>query len=138
MITVGEIMKSKYQTISPDISVRDAAKKMAELEIGMVVVVSEDKRSIVGIFSERDVMKKVVAKGLPYEHATVANLMTTNVVTVEKKADVLDAWRMMKDGKFRHLPVVGAQGEIVGVLGARDILDYLANNGQLIDLLAKR
>jgi CBS domain-containing protein len=117
---INSIMSPKIYTVEPDCTIRDAAAKMSELRIGAVIVGTPS--DMAGIISERDIMNKVVALGLAPETATVKELMTRNILTVNVNSNENTALRLMEEKVIRHLPVVDDQGICVGMLGIRDIL----------------
>ncbi|HYS55046.1 MAG TPA: CBS domain-containing protein [Thermoanaerobaculia bacterium] len=101
-------------------SVRDAAKMMSEKNVGAVAVL--DSGRLVGIFSERDLMKRVVAAGLNPEKTTVANVMTKDLVVGKPTDDINAALQKMHSVGCRHLPVVDS-GNLVGMVSLRDLLE---------------
>jgi len=105
-------------TVAPDLSVRDACHALNRLDIGAVAVV-EDGR-LVGILSERDVMRKCIGGNRRTDETSVAEIMTTDPATIEADASLADAFRVMTQGRFRHLPVTDG-GRLVAMLSIRDI-----------------
>ncbi|NBC32909.1 MAG: CBS domain-containing protein [Alphaproteobacteria bacterium] len=104
-------------TLGPETSVRHAAAVMLEAGIGAVPVVENGK--LTGIFSERDVMNRVVAKGLDTDTTIIGDVMTWTPITIGSHLSMTGALHMMQEAGIRHLPVV--DGEIVvGILSARD------------------
>jgi len=101
-------------------TVRDAARMMSEKNVGAVAVL--DSGRLVGIFSERDLMKRVVAAGLNPEKTTVANVMTKDLVVSKPSDDINDALQKMHSMGCRHLPVVDG-GNLVGMVSLRDLLE---------------
>lgn len=114
----------KHQTIvtlPADTTVRDAAMEMAQRRIGAVLVVQGG--SMVGIFTERDGLFRVLAQGLDPAATTLAEVMTRNVMTIAPDRPLLQALHIMHENGFRHLPVV--QGGVPrGIISIRDALDY--------------
>lgn len=104
----------------PDISVRAAARLMAERSVGALLMVRDN--TLVGIFSERDVMNKVVAAGLDPDQTAVSEVMVRHVVTISPERRLAEALHMMREGFFRHVPVVDAQNRPLGMVSARDAL----------------
>lgn len=100
--------------------VRDVARLMTELNIGATAVVDSGK--LVGIFSERDIMSRVVAAGLNPEETTVAKVMTKDIVVGAPAEDIEDALRKMHAVGCRHLPIVD-KGSLVGFISLRDLLE---------------
>ena len=99
--------------------VRDVAKKMSDRNVGAVAVLDSGK--LVGLFSERDLMTRVVAPGLNPEKTAVSAVMTRNIVFAEPVDDVESALQKMYRVGCRHLPVVD-RGNLVGMISLRDLL----------------
>lgn len=110
-------------SIAPDASARDAAKLMAQGNVGAVVVLDDSK--LAGIVSERDIICRAVAQDRPLDGTTVAEIMTADPDTVDVDAAVSAAIAKKLGDRFRHLPVL--QGNtVVGLLSFRDIpAEYL-------------
>src|SRR5437016_12512286 len=104
MTTVADLMVKDVLTVDPADSIGEAAEKMNEANVGAVVVV-EDLARIVGIVTERDLLRAVAARARAAE-ARVRNWMTPDPVTIEPDTTVEDAAGIMFDNNFRHLPVV--------------------------------
>ena len=98
-----------------------AAQRMAGWGIGAVTVL--DGERLVGIFSERDVMTRVVSRGLAPEATPVSDVMTRNPVVVDAHATVEQCLRIMSQAKCRHLPVV-SDGNLIGIVSIRDLLQF--------------
>lgn len=103
---------------APEISVQEAAVQMSTRNVGAILLVKNDK--LVGIFSERDVMKKVVAAGLNPATTTVASVMVEHVETITADRPLAEALHMMREGGFRHVPVLDAQNRPIGIVSSRD------------------
>jgi CBS domain-containing protein len=104
---------------APTENVRDVARRMSDRNIGAVAVLQDGK--LVGMFSERDVMSRVVAAGLNPESTLVENVMTRNLVVAGPIDDVSSAMQKMHSLGCRHLPVV-QDGNLVGMISLRDLL----------------
>ena len=116
--TVRDIMTYRQvQTRPPEASVRDASRVMAERNVGSVLVVEEDR--LVGIFTERDVLRRVLGAGLDPDHTPLAQVMTRDPDTIRPGDSVCDVIRRMDEFGYRHLPVVEG-GRVVGVVSTRD------------------
>lgn len=121
MKQIAEIIEDQVLTvIDPSLSVRNAAQKMAEKNIGAVAVVASGK--LAGIFSERDLMARVVAKGLDPDGTTVDDVMSKDLVIADPSDDLDDALEKMYSIHARHLPVV-QNGKLVGMVSIRDLLE---------------
>jgi len=121
MKTIGEIIQGHplFHVKSSD-TVRDVATMMSDKNVGAVAVL--DSGRLVGIFSERDLMKRVVAEGLNPEKTSVVKVMTKDLVVGRPGDDINDALQKMHSIGCRHLPVVDA-GTLVGMISLRDLLE---------------
>lgn len=106
----------------PQETVRAAALKMRAQRVGCVVVVEGKK--IAGIFTERDLLNRVVAEGLDPSAVTVADVMTPNPITIEASDPLNKAFSLLADGRFRHLPVT-EKGELAGICSLTDLAKVL-------------
>jgi CBS domain-containing protein len=114
--TVADLMVRNVLTVEPSDTIGEAAEKMDAANVGAVVVV-EDMVRIVGIVTERDLMRAVAARARAAE-ARVRQWMTPNPVTIEPETSVEDAAQVMFDNNFRHLPVV-KDGRPLGIVSLR-------------------
>ncbi len=105
---------------APDISVAEAARRMAKKRVGALIVVRDD--AIAGIFTERDIAFRVVARSLDPETTKVGDVMTPSPHTIEADEPFGAALIVMHDHGFRHLPVVEG-GKLVGIVSARSAMD---------------
>jgi CBS domain-containing protein len=99
--------------------VRKVAERMSEKNVGAVAVLDAGK--LVGVFSERDLMGRVVARGLSPEKTSVEEVMTRSIIVAEPGDDIDSALQKMNSIGCRHLPVVQA-GKLVGMISLRDLL----------------
>jgi CBS domain-containing protein len=114
------IERKKLLTAPPDTTVSMAAKLMAGRKVGAVMVVAEQK--LVGIFTERDAVNRVIAQDLDVQTTPLAEVMTADPVTVGPDKSFGYALLMMHENGFRHLPVM-EDGKLVGIVSARNALD---------------
>jgi CBS domain-containing protein len=114
------IEQAKTVTAPSATTVRTAAQLMAAKRVGAVMVV--DDRSLVGIFTERDIAYRVVALGLDPEATLLAQVMTREPVTVGPDELFGQALHVMHEHGFRHLPVLEG-GKPIGIVSARSALD---------------
>jgi CBS domain-containing protein len=103
----------------PNENVRQVARRMSDRNIGAVAVLDGGK--LVGVFSERDIMTRVVAQGLDADTTSVAEVMTREIVIADRGEDVNAALQKMSSLGCRHLPVVD-DGNLVGMISLRDLL----------------
>ena len=112
--------KGKLLTAPPEITVSDAARLMANRNVGAIVVVEGER--LVGIFTERDVVFRVVARGRDVQTTRVADAMTRAPLTVDPNKTFGHALLMMHENGFRHVPVI-ENGRPIGIVSARNALD---------------
>ena len=118
---VREIMVTGVVTITPDRAVAEAAKLMEEKRIGSVVVVQNNK--VVGIITERDFLR-LAAAGYDAKTTKVRDGMTKPPIVCEPSMKIADVYALMRNRRVRHLPVVGKNGELVGIVGFRDLITH--------------
>lgn len=106
--------------ISTADKVREVARRMSEWNIGAVAVLDDER--LAGVFSERDLMARVVAKGLDPDATAVAAVMTRDLVVASPDDDYDDALQKMHAVGSRHLPVV-ENGKLIGMISLRDLLE---------------
>ena len=104
--------------LPPEATVRGACQRMRERYVGSVLV-TDERDHLVGIFTERDAVCRVLAEGRDADRTTLAKVMTTEVASVSPQATALDALRLMQDGGFRHVPVVAGR-RVVGIVSYTD------------------
>ena len=119
---VSELMSSPPITVKPNITVREAAEIMVENNIGSLIVVDE-KESLIGIVTVRDIIREVVAKGLPPDKVKVEEIMTRNIYYVLSDDTIRRAVEIMSERGIGHLPVIDPNTyKLVGVVSKTDIL----------------
>ena len=118
---VGTVMSIRIVSVEPGASVREAISKMMEEHIGAVAVC--DGTHLVGIFSERDVLR-LAAEGANFHDLRVGDVMTTRLVTASSDTSIVDAAHLMGEHKIRHLPIVEGDN-LIGMIGIRDVLRTL-------------
>ncbi len=113
---------SDVHSISPNVTVYEALEKLADKDIGALVVM--DGPELVGVLSERDYVRKVFIKGRSSKEMMVHEIMSSPVVTVNVSTTVDECMRQMTDERCRHLPVV-EQGRVVGVVSIGDLVNWI-------------
>jgi CBS domain-containing protein len=120
MRTIREIIRNqRVLTLPPDVSVRVAARAMAEHRVGSVMVLEHDK--LVGIITERDCLDRVLAAGVDPDTTELSAVMTRKVMTITPDHLLVNALHQMHDNGFRHMPVV-ENGRPIGMISVRDAL----------------
>lgn len=123
---ISEVIRPKaLACVSPSATVREAIECMKERRIGCVLVQVRGK--LVGIFSERDVLSKVVLQGHDIDELTVDDVMTSDPEVLRMDDKVSFALNKMSVGGFRHIPLVDRDGKPVGVISMRDVVDFMVD-----------
>ena len=113
---------SQVHSIAPDATVYEALKKLAEKNIGALVVLMGT--DLVGIFSERDYVRKVILKGRSSKEMKVHEFMSSPVVTVSLRTPIDECMHRMTDKHCRHLPIVEGE-KVVGVASIGDLVNWI-------------
>ncbi len=119
MRTLSDIvLNQRPLTMAPAACVRDACKRMQEHRAGSVLV-TDERGQLVGIFTGRDAVNRVLAAGRNPDTTALADVMTPKPATMTPEKSAIEALRLMWDGGFRHIPVVDC-GKLVGVVSRGD------------------
>jgi len=105
-------------TLPPEATVKDACERMRDRRIGAVLIIEADRR-LVGIFTGRDAVHRVLAEGKNAARTTLAEVMTRDPNAMPPGNTAIEALRLMEDGRFRHLPIVD-DGKVVGIVSRFD------------------
>jgi CBS domain-containing protein len=125
---VSEIMTREVITAEVSRSIQDVMETMTTKNVGCVVLT--DKQMPTGIFTERDVLKRVMNKNLDFKKAGIREVMTSHIYAVEEDTHIVEALGKMYQKKFRHLLVRGKERAIVGMVSMRDILKLAVKLGE--------
>ena len=123
---VIKISQVPAPVVSVDATVSDAVRVMQQARGGACAVT--DKDCLVGIFSERDVMHRIVAAQLDPQTIKIQEGMTTSLETVSTETEALQALELMVSKHIRHLPVLDADKHLAGLLSIRNLLQYLVED----------
>jgi len=118
MATLSDVMRTEFITVAPEDTLGEVAEKMTELNVGSVVV--KDFGKLIGILTERDLLKAMAAR-VHSSEARVRQFMTENPVTAAPEMDCEEAEQIMLDKGFRHLPVMDGD-EVIGVVSLRRVV----------------
>jgi signal-transduction protein with cAMP-binding, CBS, and nucleotidyltransferase domain len=125
---VSEIMTTNLTAVPADASVFEVVERMVTEDVGRVIITDADVP--VGIFTEKDVLKRVVSADLDLRTTKIQEVMTSPVRAVVEETRIVDAFARMYRGKYRHLLVRGRRGKIIGILSMRRILNLAVELGQ--------
>ncbi len=132
MKTIQQFLDSKRPrlvSVSPETTVLDVLRLMAEKEIGAVLVLDGDR--LAGIFSERDYARKVVLQGKASKDTPVREIMTDKVVCVHPEQSIEDCMGLMTDKRIRHLPVL-EHNKVVGVVSIGDVVKEMLSEKDFV------
>ena len=138
MATVHDVLSAKgavLHTVDIGITVLHATELMNEHKIGAVVVT--DQGRVAGIFTERDVLARVVADHRSPAETPIGAVMTREVICCDPDTDLDEVSAIMKNSRIRHLPVCGSGGRLLGVISIGDVnAHYASNQAQTIHFLS--
>lgn len=115
--------KAAPMTAAPTDTIRDAVARMSEKNYGAVVVV-DGGQQVLGLVTERDIMKRVVNAGVNADTTPLSEIMTSDVRVAREDDDLLHWLRMMSNERFRRLPVVDENGKLVSIMTQGDFVSY--------------
>lgn len=119
MRRMGDIVRHQLPIVlPPSATIMEACRQMRDRQIGAVLVAQDDRR-LLGIFTGRDAVCRVLAEARDPRVTTLADVMTREPRTISPRHTAIDALRLMEDGWFRHVPVV-ADGKVVGIASHGD------------------
>lgn len=118
MTSVNKVMTSDVTSMTPTDSIAAAARAMSELNVGVIPVCDAGK--LLGVVTDRDIVIRAVAKGLDGQ-APLSGIMSKDVQTASPEDDLDDVLERMADGQIRRMPVVNAEGGLVGIVSLGDI-----------------
>jgi len=122
MIPVKRVMARNLVTVDKQVTVQEVAKLMGSKEVGSVLVLDKESGEIAGIVTERDIVKKVVAKGVDGSSYLVKGIMSSPLLTIDSSKTIFEAGDFMDQKKVRHLAVTES-GKVVGVISIRDLIN---------------
>lgn len=128
-----DIMTTEVVSVDKTTSIKDAAVKMAETDVGSVVV--NDRDTLVGIITDRDITIRAVAQKDDLNKVTCADVMSTNVVTASSDTDMEDVIGLMSEHQIKRIPIVDKKS-VVGMISLRDIsqtIEWDDEAGELIN-----
>ena len=133
-LTVGEICTRVVTIAFGSTSLGDAARLMRENHVGALVVVEDrdDRRTVVGMLTDRDIVTAGVARDLDPRRMCVADIMSTDLVTADEDESVIDLLRLMRGKGVRRVPVIGTGADLIGIVTLDDVLDILSQELALV------
>ena len=121
---IGDYMVSPVLSVSPDTLAQEAAQLMESKHIGSLLV--KEGKTFVGIITETDLTRKILAKGLKDKNPKVKEIMTAPLQTIDCHEPIVDANQLMASKRIRHIAVTENE-QVVGMLSVKDLIHYYAN-----------
>jgi CBS domain-containing protein len=121
---IPDIVKDQnIHALTPEGTVLEAAKLMVKFDVGAIIVTGEDQK-LAGIVTERDITRRVIAKGKDPKTVTVGEIMTKDPDTVGPDDSAIEALEIMRIRRYRHLPVVNEE-KVVAMVSVRDLYEVM-------------
>lgn len=137
----ADIMTENPEIVTPDATLADAARKMRDLNVGIIPVVeSEQNRRLRGVITDRDITIRAVAEGRDATSTLVSDVMTRNVETCNKNDSVQNVLQLMEREQVRRVPITDREGRLVGIVAQADVatdLDSDAGSRRVADTLER-
>ncbi len=121
---IGDYMVSPVLSIAPDAAAQEAAQLMESKHIGSLLV--KEGETFVGIITETDLTRKMLAQGLQDKNPSVRDIMTAPLQTIDCHEPIVDANQLMANKRIRHIAVT-ENDKVVGMLSVKDLIHYYAN-----------
>lgn len=115
-----------------DMTVEEASKLMDSSDAGELIVLSKDKK-VIGIVTDKDIVRRVVAKGLNPKEVKLKDIMTKNVIVALGEADLGVVANLMHTNNVRRIPVVNKMGKLLGIVDARDLANALSAQREVLN-----
>ena len=134
--SIRDAMTANPRGVSSSTSVAEAAKLMKSEDVGSLPVTDGDR--LVGMVTDRDIVVRVVAEGKDVQSATVGEIASRELVTVDPQQDLDEALRLMAKHQVRRLPVVEEDGRLVGILAQADVAQQGddVKTGQMVEKIS--
>lgn len=135
----SDVMTENPETVTPETTLADAARKMRDLDVGIIPVVeSESSTRLRGVLTDRDITIRAVADGLDAKTTRVRDVMTTEVETCNKNDSLREVMSLMEREQVRRVPITDREGRLVGIVAQADVatdLDSPASQRRIADTL---
>ena len=129
---IHEIMSKNVVKVNYEISALEISKTMVKRRISSVVIIDNNDK-IIGIVTEKDLIKEICGKNLLANTLTAANVMSSPLITISKNSTINDATKLIVEKKIKHLAIL-ENNDIVGILTTYDLINLLRNKIKSIDL----
>lgn len=139
-MSIGDICRRDIVTAPPDMNVLEVAKLMRQHHVGTVLIVDNnvDRKSPLGILTDRDIAIEIVAEEVNPTEVTVGDMMNRDLLIANNDDDILTTIRVMYQEGVRRLPVVNGHGKLIGIISMDDLLEFLATElNSLVSLISQ-
>jgi CBS domain-containing protein len=116
---------SVVYSVAPGVTIAEAVAEMNRNRIGSVLILDGDR--LVGIFTERDVLRRVVGAGIDPKTVRVAEVMSSGIITITRDATIEDTMKIFTERRCRHLPVI-ENGKLIGTVSIGDVTRWMADS----------
>ena len=123
MILINKLMKKDLVTSGPNETVSAVSKRMSEKKMGAILVI--ENGHLVSIFTERDLLNRVVALGRDPNSTLIKEVATPNPICVKESTRVKECAEILNSQNFRHIPVINDEGTAIGIISSRDFFQYM-------------
>lgn len=125
-MNVKEVMKANASIVTPSMSVREAAEKMSQEQVGFLPVGEDDR--LQGTITDRDIVLKAVSQGKDPQSTHIKDVFTSKLVYCSEDQDLDEVARMMGDNQIRRMPVINADKRLVGVISIGEMAQHLSQD----------
>jgi len=139
-MTCAEVMTPSPTCCTSQHTAIEAAELMQREDVGLVPVIADDGRKLIGVITDRDIVLKVVAAGRDPRSTAVTEVMSTDVVTCLPQESVETVMEQMASRQIRRIPIVDRDGSIVGIVSQADVATRIANpqeTGQVVQAISE-
>jgi len=139
-MTCAEVMTPSPTACNPQHTAIDAAELMRREDCGLLPVVSDDGKKLIGVLTDRDIVLRVVAEGRDPRSTAVSEVMTTDIVTCLPQENVEMAMEQMATRQVRRIPIVDRDGSLVGIVAQADVATRIASvqeTGQVVQAISE-
>jgi CBS domain-containing protein len=122
--SIKDVMTKDPASATKSTQLYDVANMMVQYDCGEIPIVDASQRTVVGVVTDRDIVCRVIAKKQNPLEASVEQAMSSPAVTIKEDASIDEAVRLMSDRQLRRLPVVDAQGKLIGIVAQADLAQH--------------
>jgi CBS domain-containing protein len=133
IMKIADAMTRTFDLTEPSASVKEAATKMAELDVGGIFVGTAE--AIEGVLTDRDIIVRVVVEGLHPAEVNVRDVMTADVETCRDDDEIEKVFAAMREGQFRRMPVLDQEGKLVGIVTLSDLARHVESPEKVAEKL---